>query len=239
MINDTFVAIDLETTGLSPDKCRILEIGALKVERGVVSDTYQTFVTCPYPISPTVQQLTGITDDMVRDGLDEADAIREVLEFCGDYVLLGHNIKFDYSFLKATAVRNGRSCEARALDTLKIARKALPDIEKRSLEYLCSYYSIETRTSHRALEDARAAMELYKILEQQFGAHREWFVPAALSFKVAKSEPITKAQIGYLSDLLAYHHIELDEPIWSLTKSEASRRIDGIIRDYGRIVRFR
>lgn len=239
MINDTFVAIDLETTGLSPDNSRILEIGAWKVEEGRVTDTYETFVQCPYPISEQVSKLTGITDEMVKEGLKEEVAIRQVLEFCQGYLLLGHNIRFDYSFLKAAACRYHLTFEAKTIDTLGIARKALPDIEKRSLEYLCHYYKIVTDTSHRALEDARAAFELYKILEHQFGEHEEWFMPKQINFKPAKKEPVTRAQMSFLSDLLAYHHLELEVPIRSLTKSEASRRIDTIIRDYGRIERFR
>jgi len=234
---DTYVAFDLETTGLSPTDCYILEIGAIKINNGQVADTYETFVQCPVAIDARVTELTGITDDMVRDGKTERQAITELLEFLGDSIILGHNIPFDFGFVKATAMRNGLNYEAKAIDTLKIARKALPVIEKRSLEYLCDYYRIQTTTSHRALEDARASMELYKIFVEKFGNNKEWFEPEPMYLKVKKKEPITAAQKGYLTDLLRYHRLKLEVPMEQLTKSEASRKIDEIIRDYGKIQR--
>lgn len=236
-MKDSFVALDLETTGLSPEKCYILEIGALKVEDGQIIDTYETFVKCPVSIEPRIQELTGITDEMVRDGMEEKDAIGQLLDFCGSSVLLGHNIRFDYSFVKTAAQRYGLQYEAQAVDTLKIARKLLPGAEKKSLEYLCGYYGIETDTSHRALEDARAAMELYWRLEREPGFDKNKTIEHMFC-KIKKSEPITKAQIKYLTDLLNYHGIEAGRDMLTMSKSEASRKIDEIIREHGRIQRF-
>ena len=237
-MKDTFVALDLETTGLSPEKCYILEIGALKVAGGQVTDTYETFVQCPVPIEPRIQELTGITDEMVSNGLTEREALEQLLAFCGDYMLLGHNIRFDYSFIKAAAMRQGFEYEAEAIDTLKLARTLLPDVQKKNLEYLCEYYKIHTSTSHRALEDARAAMELYKCLMREERASADISQGEQMFYSVAKTEPITKAQKGYLSDLLKYHRLELGRDMETMTKSEASRKIDEIIREHGRIQRF-
>lgn len=236
-MKDSFVALDLETTGLSPAKCYILEIGALKVEHGQVTDTYETFVQCPVPIEPRIQELTGITDEMVGGGRTEREAVAQLLDFCGDHVLLGHNIRFDYSFVKTAALRHGMEYEAWAVDTLALARKLLPAVEKKSLEYLCGYYEIETSTSHRALEDARAAMELYRCLVREPGFD-ENKATEHMFYEIKKSEPVTKAQIRYLTDLLDYHHLEPGRDIMTMTKSEASRKIDEIIREYGRIQRF-
>lgn len=238
-MTDSYVALDLETTGLSPDNCYILEIGAVKVVENRVVDTYETLVQCPIAIDARIQQLTGITDEMVSEGKPEAQAVEELLEFSKDFVLLGHNIQFDYGFVKAAALRNGRKYVANAIDTLKIARKVLPDVEKKSLEYLCRYYQIETKASHRALEDARAAMELYKILAAEFASQEKLFEPERMHVKIKKKEPITNAQKGYLGDLLKYHGLELEMPMEELSKSEASRRIDEIIREHGKIQRFR
>lgn len=238
-MTDTYVALDLETTGLSPDNCYILEIGAIKIINGEVADTYETFVQCPVPIDWRITQLTGITDEMAGQGKTEQQAIRELLEFVEDYVLLGHNIKFDYGFIKAAAMRNKLKYDAKAIDTLKIAKKVLAHLEKRNLEYLCDYYNIDTQTSHRALEDARAAMELYKILIKEFGSQMELFMPEDMHVKIKKKEPITNAQKGYLTDLLKYHNLKLEAPMENLSKSEASRKIDEIIREFGRIQRFR
>lgn len=238
-MTDSFVALDLETTGLSPDNCYILEIGAIKIIDGKAVDSYETLVQCPVAIDARISELTGITDEMVKNGRPQKQAIEELLEFLEDFILLGHNVQFDYGFVKATALRHGYQYEAKALDTLKIARKALPDIEKRSLEYLCGYYKIHTKTSHRALEDARASMELYKILRKEFADNPEFFKPEPMHVKIKKREPITNAQKGYLTDLLNYHQLTLELPLEQLSRSEASKRIDGIIREYGRIQRFR
>lgn len=234
-----YIALDLETSGLSPEKSYILEIGAIKVIDGNIKDTFETFVQCSVPIEERVKELTGITDEMVQTGKCEEQAITELMEFVGDYPLLGHNISFDYGFIKATSLRCGIAYEAEAIDTLKIARRVLPELEKKTLEYLCSYYNIETKTSHRALEDARAAMELYKRLKEQFGAQEELFLPEKMKVKIKKQEPVTNAQKRYLQDLMNYHQLNQQISIDKLSKSEASRKIDEIIREFGRIQRFR
>ena len=238
-MKDTYVAIDLETTGLSPEKNQILEIGAWKVENAQVVSHYETLVQCPHPIDMRIQQLTGITDEMAAAGIPEQQAVKEMLEFCGNATILGHNIRFDYSFMKAAALRYGYTYEADAIDTLKIAKKVLPDVPKRNLEYLCEYFGIETSESHRALEDARAAMELYKRLNGVTAQQTDLFDGEQMFYKTPKKEPITPAQKKYLGDLLAYHRLPREADINSLTKSEASRKIDEIIREHGRIQRFR
>lgn len=234
-----YVALDLETTGLSPQRGYIIEIGAIKMIDGKVKSTYETFVQCPISIDSRIQELTGITDEMVKTGKRERQAIQELLGFVGDSVLLGHNISFDYGFVKAAVLRQGLEYEALGIDTLGIARKVLPDLEKRSLEYLCAYYKIETKGSHRALADAAAAAKLYQILQREFGEYKNLFVPTEIKIKLPKIEPITNAQKRYLKDLLNYHQLTLPIPMEQLSKSEASRKIDEIIREHGKIQKFR
>lgn len=232
---ETYVALDLETTGLSPEKDQILEIGALKVENGIVTDTYETLVQCPQGINMRIQELTGITDEMAATGITEARAVQELLEFCRGYVILGHNVPFDYGFVKAAALRCGIKYHTQVIDTLKIARKLLTNVEKKSLEYLCQHYHIETKASHRALEDARAAMELYKIMAQEFPQQQELFEPITVHKKIKKQDPITEAQKSYLKKLCVYHGLKVVAEADKLTKSEASRLIDEIIREHGRL----
>lgn len=238
MIN-SYVALDLETTGLDPMHNEIIEIGAVKVEDNKIVDTYQTLVYCQGPLTTQITTLTGITPQMVSEGIALEEALHEIKEFCKNYILLGHNIQFDFSFLKAKAVACKLTFSSLGIDTLKIARKVLPDLEKRSLEFLSAYYQIPVNASHRALDDARTAMGLYQIFQNEFGDHEELFIPRKLQYKVKKQSPITAAQKGYLNDLLEYHKIDFDKKIEELTKSEASRIIDEIIRDYGRILRYR
>lgn len=235
---DTYIALDLETTGLNPSSDRILEIGAVKVVDGQICETYETLVNPETKISSRIEELTGITDEMAAGGKATKQAVEELIEFCGDLPLLGHNILFDYSFVKRNAVNQNLAFEKNGIDTLKIARTLFPDMEHRSLQALCGYYQIQQEMAHRATSDALSAMELYRRMWIQFpDSSRELFEPKPLVYRVKKQGPITLAQKGYLNDLVKYHRIDLGVSIESLTKNEASRLIDKIILEYGRIVR--
>lgn len=237
-MTDSYIALDLETTGLSPTEDRILEIGAVKVKNGKIQDTYEALLNPGIPISPRIQELTGITDEMAAGGRETDAAVTELVEFCEELPLLGHNILFDYSFVKNNAVNFGLKFEKAGIDTLKIARALLPDVEHKSLTSLCCHFCISHERAHRAVDDACAAMELYKRLIREFPeSPEELFVPKQLVYKAKKQSPATPAQKGYLNDLIKYHKIALDVSADTLTKSEASKLIDKIISTYGRIIR--
>ncbi|MFA9377573.1 MAG: PolC-type DNA polymerase III [Lachnotalea sp.] len=236
MIN-SYIALDLETTGLNPKYAKILEIGAVKIINGKVVDTYDKMVNARTHLSKEIVHLTGITEEMMSQGEETEIAIKELLEFCEDYILLGHNILFDYSFVKKCAINNQLHFEKSAIDTLKLARKFLPYIEKRSLEYLCEYYQIDHVDKHRAYCDALATSDLYQILaEEYYDGNEGDFHPYRLSYQVKKEGSITPRQKNYLNDLTKYHKISVAVQIDSLTKNEASRIIDGIILEHGRII---
>ncbi len=235
---NSYVVLDLETTGLRPETDRILEIGALKIEDGHVAKQYSVLINPQMQIPYGVQNLTGITQAMAEKGEDAEKALRDFLEFCGNLPLLGHNILFDYSFVKHMAVGMGLKFEKDGVDTLKIARKTLPDLGSRSLEFLCRHYHIQQEHAHRAMDDARCTWQLFQCLQEEFGeACPEVFLPGKLICHVKKQTPVTNSQKLYLNDLLKYHRIDTDIKIESLTKSEASRMIDHIILQYGRIKR--
>lgn len=243
MIQD-YIALDLETTGLNPARDHILEIGAVKVKNGAVDEIYSTLVDCKISIPPHITALTGISNEMLEAGKLEGtakepeQAVRELVDFCAKLPLLGHNILFDYSFVKQAAVNLGIHFEKDGVDTLKISRKFLPDLPSRSLEALCSHYQIMAKEHHRAVEDALSAAELYRRLADEFeNGEMELFLPQKLIYRVKKQSPITKFQKAYLIDLVKYHRIVLDMSIDSLTKSEASRMIDRILSAYGKIKR--
>lgn len=234
----TYIAIDLETTGLNPSRDRILEIGAAKVVDGVVTDTYSVFVDCGVRVPEYITNLTGITDEMAQSGISTEHAMKEIVDFCRDYEILGHNVLFDFSFLKRNAVNLNLTFEKNGIDTLRIARCFLPELPSRSLEALCGHYGIDREHKHRALDDAIATVVLYERLREEFYEKApEVFAAKPLIFKVKKQSPITNSQKGYLNDLAKYHRIELDAKIETLTKSEASRLIDHIILNYGKIKR--
>lgn len=235
---NTYIALDLETTGLNPSSDRIIEIGAIKVENHKIVDTFSTFVDPQMQVPLKIQQLTGITTAMASSGMSGEAAIQELVAFCQDEPLLGHNIMFDFSFVKHKAVNMGLDFERSGLDTLAIARKTLRNLESRRLGALCSYYEIDCTNFHRASDDALATHMLYQKLRGDFEmASPDIFTPQPLIRNVKKQGPITKSQKVYLNDLIKYHKIELDVQIDSLTKNEASRIIDRIILEHGRIKR--
>lgn len=233
-----YVSLDLETTGLEPKNDRIIEIGAVKITDGTVQETYSLLVDPQMKIPERITELTGISDDMVAGQPFAEDGVRGLLEFCEDLPLLGHNLMFDYGFIKHSAVNMGLGFEKRGMDTLKIARVVLPDLESRSLQSLRQYYHIPQEEAHRAFEDALTTFHLYEKLREEFEEeHPGLFAPKELIYKVKRQGPATPAQKRYLQDLVKYHRINLDVKPESLTKNEASRLIDRILGTYGKIER--
>ncbi|MCI8857956.1 MAG: 3'-5' exonuclease [Lachnospiraceae bacterium] len=235
---EAYVAVDLEMTGLHARTDRILEIGAVKVEQGIVSETYQRLVNPRMELREEIISLTGITNQMAKQGSDTGEAVEGFLKFAKDLPLVGHNIIYDYSFLKQYTVNHGIVLEKEAVDTLKLARKFLPQVEKKSLDYLCEVLKIERARNHRALEDAKATAELLEYLKAHFYTiEPKAFVPKLLQYKVKKQSPATSVQKRHLKELAEYHKIELDRELDSLTRNEASRITDKILASYGKVPR--
>ena len=246
---DTYVSIDLETTGLNPKRDRIIEIGAILVERGEIREEFSTFVNPGRKLEERITELTGIRDEDLAEAPELDEVFPKLLEFMGDFPLLGHSILFDYSFLKKAAVDRKLTFERSAVDTLQIARKYLPDLPHRNLEYLCRYYEIPHH-AHRALEDAKATDRLFRKLAELFYeeengeqaltesdgkiAKNTLFAPKPLHFQVKRDTPATKPQKERLYRLLEQHKITLEADVEKLTRSEAGRLVDKILAKYGR-----
>ncbi len=225
MIN-TYISIDLETTGLNPKTDKIIEIGAVKVVDGECVEQFSTFVNPGRILEERIAELTGIRDEDLRDAPDIRDVMPKLAEFLGDTCLLGHSVLFDYSFLKKAAVNMDIPFEKQAIDTLKIARKYLAELEHRNLDFLCEYYHIPHH-AHRALADAEATHLLYrKLAETFYNEADELFQPSKQIFKVKKDSPATKSQKERLYRLTLTHKLNLGMDIEKLTKSEASRLVD-------------
>lgn len=236
MIKD-YVCVDIETTGCQSKWSKIIEIGAVKVKNGEVVDTFSRLINPGIMISTFITNLTGISNEMVADkpGIDVV--MKEFIDFAEDYVLLGHNLMFDYSFLKQNAENLKLTFEKEGIDTLKISRKVLQELESRKLDYLCEYYGISDEHHHRAFNDASATSQLYLILLDKFyNVAPEIFEPQKLEIKVKKLQPITPKQVKYLKKLCEYHNITIDFEIEKLSKNEASRKIDNILSEKGRIL---
>ena len=233
MIN-SFVALDIETTGLNPAEDKIIELGMAKVQDGSIVDSYSTLINPNIILDQRIIELTGITQEMLAGKPVIADIIQEVIDFIGDLPLLGHNIIFDYSFIKKAAVNNKLKFDKSGIDTLKIARRLVPEAENRRLSYLCEYFSIDAGNSHRAYDDAISAMQLYYRMYGINPNDTGFTELTELNYSVKKDTPITPAQKKYLTALVTLHNVELKEDIETLTKSRASKLIDGIISEYGR-----
>ena len=235
MINE-YVVLDLEMTGLDAKTDQIIEIGAVKIKDNQVIETMECLVNPCCKIPASVSELTGITDEMVLNGRDRDEAVAELLDFVDDFVWVGQNIRFDYSFLKQWAVNHKRPLAAEACDTLKLARVLLPAEQSKKLEDLCAYFGIERKREHRALDDAMETWQIFEKLKE-LALEREngetYLKPFTLTYHAKKQSPATKRQIEQLNKYRQAYNIE-DEINWeNLTKSEASRMVDKYIVKYG------
>ncbi|HYM50188.1 MAG TPA: helicase C-terminal domain-containing protein [Candidatus Limnocylindrales bacterium] len=161
-MNETFVALDLETTGLAPRIDRIIEVGAVRFRDDEVIARYESLVRPEVPIPPAVQQLTGITDRDVAHAPSPEQALAELIDFVGDSPVVAHSGSFDLSFLGEG--RNGQGY--RLYDTLDLARILLPMAPSHSLPHLARELDLHHPNPHRALPDADAARQLFRYLSE-------------------------------------------------------------------------
>ena len=231
-----YICVDVETTGLNPKEEKLIEIGAVKVVDGKLVERFQSFVRPGRPLEARIVELTGITDEMLAAAPLPAEVMVKFQEFCGDWPIMGHNLPFDYAFLKKAMVNEKITFEKQGLDTLRIARKYLPELESRSLVFLCNYFSIE-HTAHRALGDAEATSTLYAKLcelfyEKAVAEGCKVFEPASMNYNVKREKAITipqKEQIVRYCQILG---ITLNRELNLMTRSEASRWIEKYRMEY-------
>ena len=157
----TFVVFDIETTGFSPVSNRIIEIGAVKVINGEITDRFSTFVNPQVPIPFRIEKLTNINDSMVMDAPLIETVLPEFLDFCGDAILVAHNASFDMSFIKENVQRQHLNREFTYVDTLGIARVLLPNQAKHTLDAVCKTLGISLENHHRAVDDAEATAQMF------------------------------------------------------------------------------
>ena len=235
-MTSSYIALDLETTGLESRTEKITEAAALKVIDGEIQGRFVTLINPARAITKKITELTGITDEMVKDAPAMEEVIGELLEFSEGLPLLGHNISFDYRFLKQAAVNSHLECERDAVDTLLLCRSLMPTDEKKNLSAACAFYHIPQSTAHRAEADAESAHLLYRKLCSLYGKEREeLFRPHPLIHKAKREQPATKRQKEYLQELIKCHRIDITLQMDCLSRSEASRLIDTIILQRGRL----
>lgn len=196
----TFICFDIETTGLSAARDKITEIGAVKVENGVITDTFSTFANPEMPIPQKITQLTGITDDMVKDAPSQSDAVGAFLEFAGDNVLVAHNAPFDTSFIAKACEDMGREYNYTSIDTVAISRAILTDIKNCKLDTVAKFLRLGDFNHHRATDDAEMLARIFINLCQRLTD----------DYGITKTNDInTKIAGGDFKKLPTYHQIIL------------------------------
>lgn len=196
----TFICFDIETTGLSAARDKITEIGAVKVENGVITDTFSTFANPEMPIPQKITQLTGITDDMVKDAPSQSEAVGAFLEFAGDNVLVAHNAPFDTSFIAKACEDMGKEYNYTSIDTVAISRAILTDIKNCKLDTVAKFLRLGDFNHHRATDDAEMLARIFINLCQRLTD----------DYGITKTNDInTKIAGGDFKKLPTYHQIIL------------------------------
>ena len=165
-LTQAMVVLDFETTGLDTRNDRVIEIGAVKLENGIVVDSYGTLVDPGVPLKPKITEITHITDMMLRDQPKAEEAIPKLMAFIGDCTIAAHNASFDCAVLKSELRRLGREFHNPQLDTLTFSRKLYPHLKSHKLKNVCKSLGVSLKDAHRAVNDAAATAQcLAKMLE--------------------------------------------------------------------------
>ena len=160
-LDDSYVVFDIETTGLNPKFCKIIEIGAVKIEGGEIVGEFSKFINPEIPIPYKITELTSITDDMVMSSPTIDVILPEFLEFIGDASVVAHNAAFDTTFIKKFADDMGLPTDYSILDTMTLAHVLCPELGKFTLDRICKHLGIKLEHHHRAVDDAGATAQIF------------------------------------------------------------------------------
>ncbi|WP_097005996.1 PolC-type DNA polymerase III [Lacrimispora amygdalina] len=158
---DSYVVFDIETTGFSSSRNRIIEIGAVKVTDGKIMDKFSAFVNPDVPIPFEIEQLTGINDSMVLPHPQIDVILPQFLEFCKDSVLVAHNASFDVSFISYNAQQLQLDFNPTVIDTVALSRLLLPSLNRYKLDTVAKALKISLANHHRAVDDAGCTAEIF------------------------------------------------------------------------------
>ncbi len=241
-LNGTYVVFDLETTGFSAIKDKIIEIGAVKVEEGKITDRFSTFVNPGVPIPFRITQLTGITDQMVMDAPGIETVLPQFLEFIGEAALVAHNASFDVGFIEQNCRYQDITPDFTSVDTVAMARILLPTLSKYKLNVVAGALHISLENHHRAVDDAGATAEIFvrflEMLEEKgihdlahlnhFGAQSKDMVRKLPSYHVII---LAKNETGRVNlyTLISKSHLEYFGRHPRIPKSELVRYREGLI----------
>lgn len=160
-LDDSYVVFDIETTGLNPKFCKIIEIGAVKIEGGEIVGEFSEFVNPEVPIPYKITELTSITDEMVMSAPTIEVILPKFLEFIGDASVVAHNAAFDTTFIKKFADDMNLPTDYSILDTMTLAHVLCPELGKFTLDRICKHLGIKLEHHHRAVDDAGATAQIF------------------------------------------------------------------------------
>ena len=240
-----FVAFDLETTGLSSQNDRIIEIGAVIIRDGREVDRFQTFVDPQRKLDKKIVDLTGIDDSMLQGAPRIEEVLPKFLEFVGDRILVAHNADFDTGFIRAECQRQGYPYNFTSADTLILAQNLMPHLNKFKLDVVSNALSLPDFTHHRAADDAVTCGMIFarflKMLEQEHDVHTLQTVNPAMMglraqghIKDRKARHIilfAKNQLGLrnLYELISLSNLKYFKRFPRIPKSELLRLREGLI----------
>jgi DNA polymerase III epsilon subunit family exonuclease len=169
---DCFIAVDVETTGLNSETDRITAIAAIKYENGEIKEEFSEYIKTDHKIPKEIAEMTGITDEIINEkGKPESEVLTEFFGFLCGLPIVSHNALFDVDFLYAAAKRTEIAFEVtKYYDTIKWAKKILPDLPGYKMDIILEYYSIEKEERHTAIGDCRL---LIKMIDKMFGQESE------------------------------------------------------------------
>ncbi|MBO4616748.1 MAG: PolC-type DNA polymerase III [Lachnospiraceae bacterium] len=241
-IDSDYVVFDIETTGFSATKNKIIEIGAVKVVNGEITDTFSEFVNPEIPIPYRITKLTTITDAQVKDAGTIEEVLPRFLEFCKGTILVAHNATFDTSFIKANCERLGYTYDFTCVDTLGLSRHFLTRLHRFTLDSICKELNVTLITHHRAVDDATATggafVKLLKMCrEKGFATMDDINEGTKVSADVIKKLPthhviiLAKNNTGRVNlyTLISKSHLDYFNKRPRMPKSEIMKHREGLI----------
>ena len=161
MDSKRYVVVDIETTGFSASSDKITEIGAVKIENGVIIEEFNQLINPGISIPWRITEITGITSDMVAGKPSIEEVLPLFIDFCADCAIVAHNARFDMGFIRYNANRQGIACDFEILDTVAMARRVFPYLRNHKLDTVASHLNIKLLKHHRAADDARATAHIF------------------------------------------------------------------------------
>lgn len=167
-----YIIVDIETTGLEPAQNEIIEIAALKIEKGEIRDVFNHLIQIPFPLPKEIIKITEITDEMLVEGGEKKQILKNFTDFIGNTPLVAHNVEFDIPFLKHHLEKSvGQIISNLNICTLKLSRRLLPGLPGYKLQKVAEHFEVQTPVLHRAIADTEITfqvwLKLIDILEQK------------------------------------------------------------------------